>query len=150
MRIDFKDMIYWIEKGKLGGMPSPTRKDLKMLKEMGIKNIINLLETSRGDLYTDMGFNNIHIPVPDMFAPTMGQALKFIEFINNSNGPTVAHCLAGRGRTGTMLAIYEIYMGKTSKEAIQSIRKENPYAIESISQAQFLDQFEKDGIKNRR
>jgi atypical dual specificity phosphatase len=61
-----------------------------------------------------------------------------IDFIQEriKNGePTMVHCAAGVGRTGTILACYLIkYHNFSVKDAIDKVRKERPGSIQSESQ----------------
>ena len=54
------------------------------------------------------------------------------------------HCLWGIGRTGTMLACYLVKgMNLTAEQAIQDVRVQRPYSIETYEQEELLYQYHK-------
>ena len=49
--------------------------------------------------------------------------------------PVLIHSRAGWGRTGTILAIYQMeFYDKTAREAIQEVRNLRPWSIETTEQ----------------
>ena len=61
------------------------------------------------------------------------------------------HCLAGIGRTGTVLAAWMIKEGGlTAVEAIRRLRLINPSFVQSEVQEVFLAEFENDILKRMR
>ena len=72
------------------------------------------------------------------------QAIDFIHSRITNNEPVMVHCLAGLGRTGTLLACYLIKHQKMSADkAIQKIREERPGSIQSFTQEEIIFQFAK-------
>jgi atypical dual specificity phosphatase len=56
----------------------------------------------------------------------------------------MVHCLAGLGRTGTLLACYLVKHQKMlADDAIQKIREERPGSIQSFPQEEMIFQFAK-------
>ena len=124
---------------------------LRFCGEMGIRALINLTEEPLPeDILTNVGILAEHIPVVDFTAPTLKQveqALAKIHFYLEKNMPVAVHCIAGLGRTGTVLACYLVGEGKSADEAITIIRRWRPGSIETFEQEtviyeyeQFLDQ----------
>ena len=52
------------------------------------------------------------------------------------------HCLAGLGRTGTVLAAWLIYKGLTAAEALRRVRLVDPQYVQSTEQEEFLQRYE--------
>ena len=54
------------------------------------------------------------------------------------------HCLAGRGRTGTVLAAYLVHRGMTARDAILKVRDIRPGSLEVPSQENAVMRYERD------
>ena len=52
------------------------------------------------------------------------------------------HCLAGRGRTGTVLAAWWIREGLTAQEALRRVRLLDAHYVQSAEQEAFLQRYE--------
>ena len=82
-----------------------------------------------------------------MGVPEFDDLVYAVDFIHNritNNEPVMVHCLAGLGRTGTMLACYLIkYQKMSADEAIQKVREERPGSIQSSPQEEIIFQFAK-------
>lgn len=139
--------FYWLVENVLAGCSRPGARgsledDLLELRGNGIGALLSLTETPLpwGELERH-GLVNLHLPVDDFCPPTMMQMLEALAFLDESRarGSAVAvHCLAGQGRTGTVLAAYLIRGGLTAGQAISEIRSICPGAIESAPQTAAL------------
>ena len=129
----------WVERPHLAGLAQPDGPaDLAWLRRNGIDVLISLTEDPppRRDV-NDAGLMTVHIPIPDMTAPTVRQFALCVETIDRAkrSGMGVAlHCAAGKGRTGTMLAGYFVAAGMTADQAIDYVRELRPGSIETPEQ----------------
>ena len=125
--------------------PDKLDEDLAWLKQQGIGAILSLTETPLvEEALARHGLESLHEPVEDFHAPTPAQLMRALEFIDwqRAQGQGVAvHCLAGQGRTGTVLAAYLIRAGSSAEEAIQQLRVICPGAVESEVQQRALEDF---------
>ncbi len=130
----------WVIPGKLAGMAMPDGLpgDWLELRDRGVVGVVNLTRRKwpEADL-DDADLAYLHLSVPDMHPPKPPQIRAFLEFCDDqisSAGGVAVHCLAGRGRTGTMLACYMVGQGMGAREAIEFVRERRPLSIETGSQ----------------
>lgn len=143
--------FFWLIEGQLAGMPRPgivadLEDDLDGIQSLGVDLLITLEETRAlpEDLLGARGIRVDHYPIPDMGAPPTMGAILFCARLDHllDEGHIIAmHCLAGLGRTGTMLAAYAIWRGATVLEAFELVRSARPLAIQSDEQVRFLEDF---------
>lgn len=140
--------FYWVIEDVLAGCSRPGAnggdldRDLGELRGHGIGALLTLTENplAAGALERH-GLLGLHLPVDDFHAPTTGQMLEALAFIDEARAVGIAvavHCLAGQGRTGTVLAAYLIRGGLGANDAIASVRAVCPGAIEASPQAAAL------------
>jgi atypical dual specificity phosphatase len=141
----------WLEPGRLAGTPLPgvvhdIDIDLAALKRVGITQLITLTER---DLPQEPlrrhGLTNLHLPIRDHEAPSVGQIqmlLKRMEKLIAQGEVLAVHCLAGRGRTGTVLAAWWIREGLTAQESLRRVRLLDAHYVQSAEQEAFLQRYE--------
>ncbi|BFI75023.1 dual specificity protein phosphatase family protein [Sulfurisphaera ohwakuensis] len=147
--------MYWVRKGIIGGSPIPyTEDDLDEWKREGVKRILILpeeweIEEAWGSmdyyfsLLREKGFEFLHEPIPDGYAPTFDQFLRIYEWLKKGYANLV-HCVGGIGRTGTIIAGYlMLEEDLDSGEAIEEVRNYRPGAVQTYEQQLFLLQLEK-------
>lgn len=140
--------FYWVIDGQLAGCSRPgghgptIAEDLAILHKHGIHSVLTLTETPvLAHELEAAGLESLHLPVDDFYAPTTQQMLQALAFIDSSlaeNMPVAVHCLAGQGRTGTILAAWLLRSGLSADDAIAEIRALAPGAIESVPQVAAL------------
>jgi len=143
----------WLEPGRLAGTPRPgvvneVEQDLDALSRVGVTRLLTLLEAPLDcdAALAERGMQAIHVPIDDMTAPTITQAVTFCRQIWRwlRQGEVVAvHCHAGHGRTGTALAAWRIWQGMSAVDAIDSLRAVERRWIQSREQVEFLERFER-------
>jgi len=141
------DNFSWLIEGKLAGSAIPTSKDeIKWIHEEGVKSIVTIREEAlEFPLPAEMKY--LHIHSNDMGVPEFEDLIKTVDFIHQritNNEPVMVHCLAGLGRTGTILACYLIkYQKLSADDSIQKVRESRPGSIQSFPQEEIIFQFEK-------
>jgi len=119
----------WIIPGRLAAMAGPdgSPDDFEELKALGIGALVNLTRSDwPPQLIAASGLRYLHLPIGDLEPPGQGQVDEFVTFCDESmrQGRAVAvHCLAGKGRTGTMAACYLVHRGAAAQEAIGRVRR---------------------------
>src|SRR5262249_11221911 len=120
-------------------------RDLTWLRAQGIRAVLSLTETQLDqEALERQGLASLHLPVPDMQAPTPEQIMRALGFLDQQRAAghaVVVHCLVGQGRTGTILAAYRIRGGATPAEALHQVRAVCPGAVESAPQQEALQRF---------
>ncbi|WP_085314457.1 phosphatase domain-containing putative toxin [Derxia lacustris] len=140
----------WLRPGQLAGTPRPgvffdTQIDLEALRRVGVTLLINLTEQP-GDpaLLAEHGIAEQNFPVRDMRAPDLELATAICRAIDAAlaRGQVVAaHCHAGLGRTGTLLAAWLIWHGQDALGALDAVRRIEQRWVQSREQADFLGTF---------
>ncbi|CAN5730267.1 dual specificity protein phosphatase family protein [soil metagenome] len=142
--------FYWLVENLLAGSSRPGARgrlddDLDFLSMQGIGAILSLTETPLDEwLLQERDLASLHIPIVDLTAPYHHQfmdALSFIDAHVNEGRPVVVHCLAGQGRTGSILGAYLIRDGLGADDAIAQLRTICPGAVENDDQVAALHEF---------
>jgi atypical dual specificity phosphatase len=128
----------WLINSKLAGSGMPTSSaELEWVIKTGIKSIVTMTEEPLPESWIK-NIKYLHVPTGDLSAPDMEKIDNTIDYIHErikNNEPTMVHCAAGIGRTGTILACYLIkYHDLSTKDAIDKVRKERPGSVQSESQ----------------
>lgn len=149
----FLSRTYWVAPGKLLAGPYPgevdrhtARENLRELIEAGVRHIIDLteaVETARpgGRFFPYAAqingllqggkeiLSRDRISIRDTWIPTRAEMCRLLDRIDEStfrNRPVYVHCMAGRGRTGTVagcyLARHGIADGRQILDYIASLR----------------------------
>src|SRR5205823_2558527 len=137
----------WLLENKLAAMAYPESEDaFTLLYRMGIRALLNLSEAPLPDeVLKAVGLLSIHIPIADFTAPTLDQVKEAVTMIStclDRHLPVAVHCLAGLGRTGTILACYLVGMEMPANNAIIIIREWRPGSIEVPEQEAVVYEYE--------
>lgn len=133
----------WIVENFLAASEYPDSEEkFKFLKENKIRSIITLSEKKLPDyLIEKYKIRYLYLPVKDFDVPKLEQVKKFIYWINLMESweiPTLIHCDAGIGRTGTFIAIYFLLKGYSPRESIELLKRKRNFGIETLKQEAFI------------
>ena len=148
----------WVVEGEIAGSAHPgglgyssgaaqdeLEANLGIISQEKIGAIISLSELPLNeDAVHRFGFRYLYLPVRDMCAPTIDDVKAFIAFthgMREGKGGTLVHCMAGMGRTGTMLACYLLYEGRNYEQAMDEVRRCRPGSIETVTQEALIKQY---------
>ncbi len=130
----------WVIEDELAAMACPDGRpeDFRELRRRGVGALVNLTTHAwPEELIERSGLQYLWLSIPDFAAPAPDQIERLVEFCdeNVASGRAVAvHCIAGRGRTGTMIACYLVHRGREPREAISYVRALRPGSIETAAQ----------------
>ena len=141
------DNFSWIIENKLAGSAIPTSIDeVQWAIEQGVKSIVTIREDPLDDDWVK-DVNYLHVSSNDMGVPEFTDLTFAVDFIHRritNSEPVMVHCLAGMGRTGTILACYLIkYQKMSANEATEKVREKRPGSIQSYPQEEIIFRFEK-------
>jgi len=128
----------WLINDKLAGSGMPTSSaELEWIIKTGVKSVVTMTEEPLPASWIK-NIKYLHVPTEDLSSPDMEKIDNTVDYIHErikNNEPTMVHCAAGIGRTGTILACYLVkYHDLSTKDAIDKVRKERPGSIQSESQ----------------
>jgi len=122
--------LWWVIPTKLAGVRKPIESEMNELKGMGIGGIVSVMDDpSNLDMYERIGFPYLWLPVKGGTAPSVDQIASLSQFIQQQNDlglGVAAHCTSGRKRTGTFLAAYLIFTGKSYDQSLVIVQQANP------------------------
>ncbi|MHA2141497.1 MAG: protein-tyrosine phosphatase family protein [Candidatus Thorarchaeota archaeon] len=130
--------------GELWGSSLPeTNSDLQKIADAGIKVVVSLESRFGYPDFSEYGLEHHQISIPDFDIPSEQNVREFVDIVKtalNQGKSVLVHCLAGCGRTGTMLAIAEVYLYGETKghNAIDTVRKTRSCAIETSGQEESI------------
>ncbi len=144
-------LIKWIIAEKLAGSPFPLSREVLTLPELKIKLVINL--TSRGisnrvkEQLKQRGVKWERLAIPDFGVPEPIIIKKFLQSVCEAiqrEQAVLTHCIAGCGRTGTMIGLFLVTHGYSPAEALDVIHgKLGEGCPETQRQLELIHQYRK-------
>lgn len=116
--------------------------EIEMLKSHGIRRIVALTEKHHNRDRLAEHFDLHHISIEDLGAPDLEQVRLLVDVIQEArkDGARLAvHCLAGIGRTSTMLMAAHLFMGESYDGLAQRLRERNPSYSLTGPQGEFIE-----------
>jgi atypical dual specificity phosphatase len=138
----------WIDRPKLAALARPDfPEELAWLRQNGIELVLSLTEDPLPRHWVaDASLLALHVPIPDMEAPTPEQIETCVSAIRRAHERHMGvaiHCAAGLGRTGVILACYFVAQGQSARAAIDRVRDLRPGSIETDEQLEAIEEFER-------
>jgi atypical dual specificity phosphatase len=138
----------WLLENKLAAMAYPESEDaFTLLDKIGIRAILNLSEMPLPyETPNKIGMLARHIPIAGFTAPTLDQVKQAVAMITSCldrHMPVAVHCIAGLGRTGTILACYLVGMEIPANNAIIIVREWRAGSIEVPEQEAAVYEYER-------
>jgi protein tyrosine/serine phosphatase len=106
-----------------GGQPK--REGFDLLKQRGVKTIINLREErDERELVVGLGLKYVYIPLDAWDRVAANDIRTFLDTVSDpANQPVFVHCRRGADRTGFMIGLYRIArQGWSAKQAYDEAR----------------------------
>jgi protein-tyrosine phosphatase len=120
------------------------QKEIDYLKSQNIKEIIALTEDHHNTEILSKHFKLHHLPIDDLHAPELHQAKALVEILQEAaktKSAVAVHCMAGVGRTSTMILASQVLLGKGRGDDLkEELLQRNPRIALSSSQLDFLTQ----------
>jgi len=107
-------------------------------RSVGLIIRLNNADTYDETTFTKAGFDFLDMEFQDCTTPAPSIIKRFLDAVDGAKGVVAVHCLAGLGRTGTLVGIHMMkHHGFTAKEVIGYLRLMRPGSIIGPQQ-QFL------------
>lgn len=116
--------------------------EIEFLKNKGIGTVVSLTEVHHHKEIMHTHFDAHHFAIDDLAAPEKHQAESLAEILSKAaqkNDRVAVHCLAGIGRTSTMIMAAHILMGEDRESVKQYLRTRNPYYTFGGVQSDFIE-----------
>ena len=137
--------LKWITKSLAVGYAPRSEEDLRLIRAVGVKAIVNLCAEcyDLNEVESAFDFDVYYLPVVDEAAPTIEALAKLLDWMKqkiNSGKRVLVHCRYGIGRTGTVVLCYLIHSGYDFKKA-RAMMKATPSWPANREQQELVDRF---------
>ena len=153
IRANFTDQptfFSWVREGKIAASGRPfSKKQVDWLRGHGVTAILSLTEEPLPEAWT-RGMETRHVSMKDHAAPNPSEMRLGADYLASALGRgnvVLVHCLAGKGRTGSVLAAYMMaYEGKTARQALDELRSTRGGSVEHAQEPAVLE-FEAEALR---
>lgn len=151
------DEVSWVDEHtppalRLTTSAQRRQHEVAVLQEHNVTVLISLLEQPLDHPELRHAFEVYHIPVEDITPPGSDQVYAFAETLLtalDAGKTVVTHCLAGIGRTTTMLMAAYLVQGYSLEDLTAWVRVRNPHYLFYGSQVTFLQALAEDIRRGR-
>lgn len=139
--------FHWIAPDQLAGCPmpgivAPLEYDLSALRDVGVTVLVNLTDRELPEeTLAQYGIRSVQFKIEDRRAPPIMWIKMLLVQLDKllAKGDVLAvHCLAGLGRTGTVLGAWLIKKGLTAEETLKRLRQIDAGYVQSKEQEDLL------------
>lgn len=139
--------FHWIAPDQLAGCPmpgivAPLEYDLSALRDVGVTVLVNLTDRELPEeILAQYGIRSVQFKIEDRRAPPIMWIKMLLVQLDKllAKGDVLAvHCLAGLGRTGTVLGAWLIKKGLTAEETLKRLRQIDAGYVQSKEQEDLL------------
>jgi len=120
-------------------------KGFSKLKELGVTAVVNMRTNSIHKDFNFKDFKYLHLPTPDLTAPSIESLKKGTKFIKSEivkGGKVYIHCRGGEGRGPSMIIAYLMSTGLTYEDAFMQVKKVRVFIRPTKVQINRLKEFE--------
>ena len=130
----------WVLDQRLSRSGGADEVGYQLLADLGVRTIVDLRAEGGGGPAAGLGMDVVSIPIRDGQAPGVAAVEHVIGLIRTTEGRIHAHCSAGVGRTGSLLAAIRVLEhGWAPRTALAEMLAVGPPSLEQISFVLGLD-----------